>query len=106
MKTKRLWVLTLAALMVCGSASAKEFRRGKACKKCKQEQRFQRGKQCLGKEFVRFEDYRFQQPRFVEVRPGDPRFKGQKFRDQRFHGQKCEKARFHKKPGHKHHHRR
>ena len=101
MKTKRLWVLTLAALMVCGSASAKEFRRGKACKKCKQEQRFQRGKQCREKKFVRFEDYRFKGPKVVEVRFADPRFKDPRFRDPRFND-----PRFHKKHGHKHHHRR
>jgi len=99
MKTKRLWVLTLAALMVCGSASAKGFRRGDArCKKCRQEQRFQCGKQCRGKEFVRFNDVRFKGPRFA-----DPRCKGPQFRDPKFGDPRFQKGRPVKKHGPKHH---
>ena len=91
MKTKRLWVLTLAALLICGSASAQGFRRGGACKKCKMEQRFVRGKQFRGKDGVRFRAVRFQDPRF-----GDPRFQDMRFKDPRFF----------KKHGPKRHHRR
>ena len=96
MKTKRLLVFTLAALMVCGSASANGFRKGGVCKKCRMEQRFRHGKQFRGKKCIRFEKARFDDPRFR-----DPRFFDQKSKDLRFRD-----VRFDKKHVHKRHHRR
>ena len=101
MKTKRLWVVALAAMFVFSGAQARDLRRGKECKKCQMEQRFQRDRQFRGQKCICFNEVRFKDLRFMEVKAMDPRF-----REQMFRKQQMEKARLAKKNGHKHHHRR
>ena len=95
--------MALAVLMICGSASARDFRRGECkCKKCKMEQRFQHDKQVRGKKAVHFREVRFNDPRFRDARFRDPKLREQVFRERRM-----EKARLEKKQARKHrHHRR